>query len=250
MDTNETTIYTAVLITSIVIGSIIIYFSIAIFRNHRKHFKMLSRQFLAEMELLEKERTRIARDLHDELGPILAVTQIHLNATEGACEKDKEHLEKAGKNIITLTERFEGIAKNLTPKILVSKGLRAAIEDFISQYEDATPIHIVMKYKLRTELTMFQAIHLYRIIQELVHNTIKHSGASKIEIQFAERKNKIYLLYNDDGKGFDKINKEEGLGKESLANRVQMMEGKMEYDSKPGKGIEYFFEIPIISIYA
>jgi len=249
MDTNETTIFTAILITGIVIGTIFIYFTITIYKNHRKHFKILSRHFVAEMELLEKERTRIATDLHDELGPILAVTKIQLNTIERVDQEQEQHLTKAEENINYLTERLSGIAKNLTPKILVSKGLEVALRDFTEQFHDISKMNVKLDYGLKSNLDMLHALHIYRMIQELIHNTIKHSGARNLRIQLAERKNKIYLLYNDDGIGMMKEKLANGLGLESIKNRVEMLGGKMDQSIVSEGGVEYFFEIPLRPIY-
>lgn len=248
MDTFETTIYSAILITGVVIGIIILYFAVTIIRNHRKHFRMLSQNFLVEMELLEKERTRIARDLHDELGPILSVTQIHLHAAAGANEKDSMHLKKAGENISELAQRFGDIAKNLTPKILAAKGLRAALQEFFEQYDDTGFTKLEFIYQVNNELTAEVSLHIYRILQELVHNAMKHSGASRVIIQVKERKGKLYLYYRDDGIGFDvkdPLKEVNGLGLSSIKSRVVMLNGKMSCESHVKKGTEYFFEIPV-----
>ena len=248
MDTFETTIYTAVLITGIIIGSIIIYFAITMFRNHRRHFRLLSEQFQEEMELLEKERTRIARDLHDELGPLLSVTQTHIDAVTNPDKLEQEHLQKASRNIAVLHERFSGIARNLMPKVLIRKGLQTALADFIEDYSEVTTIKIQLHYKARNNYNTFFALHIYRIMQELIHNGVKHSGAIALQIHVVERRNKLYIFYKDDGIGINeqkKLKEENGLGLGSLKNRSEMLGGKMNFKSKPKEGTEYFFEIPI-----
>ncbi|TMI63734.1 MAG: hypothetical protein E6H07_13270 [Bacteroidetes bacterium] len=248
MDTNETTIYLAVLITGITLGSIIIYFAISMLRSHRRHFKLLSQNYRAEIEMLEMERTRIARDLHDELGPLLAVTQIHIDAAESINEKSKAHLEKAGRNMSLLYERFNGIAKNLTPKALVTKGLHTALKDFFEQYSEVTPIKLELQYRLKKELSLYYGLHVYRIMQELIHNAVKHSGAGNVQVVITEKKRKLYLLYKDNGIGISlEKNKFEktGLGISSLQNRTEMLGGRLTCTTGAKDGTEYFFEIPI-----
>jgi len=250
MDTNETTIYTAILITGIVFGTIFLYFTITIYRNHRRHFKLLNQQFVAEVDLLEKERARIASDLHDELGPMLALTQIQVNSIESTDERELMYLEKANENIQQVTERLSGIAKNLSPGILIKKGLEAALKDFINQIEETGQIKMNLSFSVQSGLDVLQSLHLYRMIQELIHNTIKHSKATMIEIQLKETRGKIYLLYADNGLGVstkNKGNKSFGLGLGSLKNRTEMLGGKMD-SSTVKKGIEYFFEFPIIKM--
>ncbi|HYM94352.1 MAG TPA: histidine kinase [Chitinophagaceae bacterium] len=193
MDTNETAIFIAVLITAILIGALLIYFGLMMFRNHRRYFKIMQKNFLEEMEVLERERTRIARDLHDELGPLLAVTRIQIKTVEGITPEDKIHLEKAVHNIDVLTTRFRGIAQNLTPRVLVTKGLKTALSDFLEQYEEVSTIRMQFDYRIQSPLFVNISLQIFRMVQELVHNAVKHSGANELQIQLAERKKKIYL---------------------------------------------------------
>lgn len=244
----ETSIYTAVLITGVVLGTLLIYFGISIFRNQRRHFKMLSEHFLAELERLEKERTRIAADLHDELGPILSVTQIHIDAVTSENEKDITHLKKASENIQALTKRFSGIARNLTPRILTRKGLNVALHDFFEQYREVTTIQFTYIYSISTIIEPSISLHIYRMIQEVVHNAVKHSHATEIKVILLERGKKIYIQCKDNGIGMninDKVAQGEGLGLSSLKSRAEMLGGTISFSAKPNKGTEYFFEIPI-----
>jgi len=252
MDTNETTIYYAVLITGIVLGIILFYFAITIYRSHNKHFRLLRKHVLAEIELLEQERTRIAHDLHDDLGPLLLIAQKHIQTTNGKAIEDSEHLAKAIKKIEELHERFAGIAQNLTPKVLVTKGLQTALEDFIEQYNEVTMIDIQLSYSVQSKLTNVYALHIYRIVQELIHNSVKHSGASTILLQLAERKQILYLFYSDNGTGINLNGKETaggGLGLGSLKSRAVLLGGKMNCTSSFKKGTSYFFELPIKTLY-
>lgn len=251
MDTNETTIYTAVLISSAVIGLLLLYFAVTMYRSHSKHFRLLQGYFYDEIELLEKERTRIARDLHDELGPLLVLTKIHIGQLQLNEDENNKRIKNALENIEVLTERFGGIAKNLTPRILMSKGLAVALEDYIEQYKEATNIDMQLEYNIQRRLEHYYALHLYRIIQELIHNAAKHSGADMLHIQLAEHRNRIYVLYTDNGKGMNEasLQKGEGLGVKSLQNRAVMMGGKLEFKSDAVHGTEYYFEIPINEFY-
>jgi signal transduction histidine kinase len=248
MDTNETRIFTAVLIAAIVIGGFIIYFTWIMLRNHRRHFRMLKRNFLLEIDILERERTRIAHDLHDELGPLLMVTRIQIESAQGASEEDRQYLEKAIENIDKLNERFGGIARNLTPRVIVSKGLETALSDYFEQYGSVSSIQMKLDYHIRSSIFINTSLQIYRIIQELVHNTVKHSGATELFVQLFERKRKIYLYYKDNGKGIqnDSAEKSDGLGLSSLQNRAAMLGGTMNYNSFKETGAEYFFEIPLI----
>jgi signal transduction histidine kinase len=250
MDTIETTIYTAVLITGFIIGTIIVYFAVTILRNHRRHFKMLRQNFLEEMQVLEKERDRIGRDLHDELGPLLTVTKIHINAVQGLPPEEQQHLEKAVSNIDDLTNRFSRIARNLTPRLLARRGLQTALSDFFAQHEEVSPIKMNFIYRIQKVHDPNLSLQLFRIIQELLHNAVKHSEASELTVHLTERKKKIYLSYKDNGKGMAPGSETQaGIGLSSLRNRAEMSGGKMKTIESVLQGTEYFFEIPIAKNY-
>jgi signal transduction histidine kinase len=248
MDTLETSLFATILITSVVVGIIILYFALTITRSHRRHFTKLRSYYLQEVELLEKERMRIARDLHDELGPLLTVTQILVSVSQGTTEKDREQLRKATDNLQNLHERFSGVARNLTPKILISKGLVIALKDFSAQMEELGSAKINTLCQLNKEPSASFSMQIYRIAQELLHNGTKHAFASKIDLLIREQKRKMLISYEDDGRGFSlNAETEKGLGLSSVRNRVVMLGGTIEILSSPGEGVSIFILIPIQS---
>lgn len=248
MDTTEKTLYTAILISAAIIGFVLFYFAYTVYKGRMNYFRMLARNLVAEMEVLERERTRMARDLHDELGPLLAVTKIQIEQAEVEHEPTRQKLKSAAGNIVRLMERSGEIARNLTPRILIDKGLKIALEDFIEQYNTAGTIEIKLVYRIQKELQDFYALQLYRIVQELVHNAVKHSGGSMAEIHLKEYRKKLYLFYTDNGKGLDTslLTKERaGLGLSSLQNRAALLGGKMTIHKPKKKGTDIVFEIPL-----
>jgi two-component system NarL family sensor kinase len=256
MDAYEATIYNAIIITVMVLGCIIIYFGVSVFRTQRKHIEIQRKNFLNEANLLEKERTRIARDLHDELGPLLSITRINLNNVPANTEQEARLLNKACNNINSLAERLGQIATNLTPSSLIKKGLHFALKDFIMDVED-----VVRKDRTKTEMLRFEfiyqveaeisaetSIHIFRLVQEIVHNTIKHSKGDHLLIHLKQRRLKLYLYCKDNGVGFpvkETLEKQKGIGLQSLQSRTGMLGGKMNVKSFSGEGTSYFFEIPL-----
>jgi signal transduction histidine kinase len=137
---------------------------------------------------------------------------------------------------------------NLAPNLLVRKGLRFTLEKFIEDLGDVNKLQTELLYQVKTEIGAEKAIHLYRIIQEISHNTLKHAKAKKLLIHLKEKHGKLYLLCRDDGRGFNALEVNEnrtGLGLGSLQSRTVMLEGKMRFKSKPKYGTEYFFEFPL-----
>lgn len=245
MDTTETRIYTAFLIGSIVIGALLLYFAISMIRKHRRHFDLLRRYYLQESRILENDRSRIARDLHDDLGPLVSVANLLIRNCKGANDEEREYLAKAEESMKELTRRFRDTANGLASAVLNDKGLRAAIEQFINKCKTACDIHFVLSYKMEQEPEKELGLHIYRLVQELLHNAIKHSKASMVELRIIERKEIIHLFYSDDGVGLD-INKYgDGVGIKNMKSRVHVLNGTMVVSDKKNKGTEIYFALPI-----
>ncbi len=243
MDTPETTLYHAVLIMSLALVLVFLFFGVIIFRTQRRHFRVQRNLFMAEIELLEKERARIARDLHDDLGPLLSLTAIQVR--EAIEEKDPVPLLRmAAKNIDELYDRLSGIARNLKPGTLLKKGLDETLRYFFEQYQLVLPIRFTYSYDAAPGLPDQVSLHVLRMIQELVSNAVKHSKASVIEVGLKQKGKKLYISCKDNGTGWaDTPGPYHGIGLHNLAYRVEMTGGKMRFSND--NGTDYFFEIPI-----
>jgi two-component system, NarL family, sensor kinase len=247
MDAKEASFYTGVLIVCGVVGVIIIYFIVSIIRQQRRSVRLYKQSLLTEITTLERERSRMASDLHDEVGPILAAVKLRINSLDIHNKTDQEEVEKTNEQIDNLLKRMREISFDLMPTSLTRKGLAAALTEFIEYCSKDSFLEINFQFT-EIQLTQPQAINLYRIIQELIHNTIKHAEASELLIELRQEKNKIILATRDNGKGFsydEKSNEAKGLGLQNLLRRSEILGGKMFFESKKGKGTTYIFEIPI-----
>ena len=248
MDTHETTIFTAILITSIVLGAVIAFFFISIIRHQRRNQELYKSKILAEITTLENERKRTAADLHDELGPILSAVKFQINSLDLETEEDRQNLEKANNNIDEIIRRMRGIANDLMPNTLVRKGLIAAMRASVEAINKSNNINIEFICSDLPDFDENKSINLYRILQEVIHNTIKHSKASLLKIELKRENRNLLVLTEDNGIGFDyaaESREESGLGLRNLLSRTEVLEGSMYVDSKPGKGTKFTFEIPI-----
>lgn len=246
MDTHEASIYTAVVITALVLGSTIIFFAFSIFRQQRRYIKMQRMYFSVELELLEKERYRVARDLHDELGPSLSLSRSHISEIQAVDPQSLMHIEKASGFLFDVMQKMGQIAHNLAPVSLEKKGLKFALMEFLEGLQEVSNIRFELIYYIKEEMELNRRIHLYRIVQELGHNAVKHSGASKMDIHLKEKNDKIYLYSKDNGSGFE-MNRaflSNGLGLGSIKSRTELLKGKMRWQSKSQNGTMYFFEFP------
>jgi two-component system, NarL family, sensor kinase len=248
MDTQETKVYLAALIAAGVLGVVLLYFIITMIRQQRITQKLNREKIEAEILTLEKERQRVASDLHDDLGPVLSAIKFKINSVESKSEEDAELIRKASDYVDETIQRIRQIAFNLMPNTLTRKGLVAATEELIGKITESLPLNISYQLNPIPDISLQKSINLFRMVQEIIQNTVKHSGASELFIKLDSKDKNIVLTTEDNGKGFDheKVNDQnKGLGLRNLASRVEIMNGISAVETGPGKGVKYKFEIPI-----
>jgi signal transduction histidine kinase len=247
MDPEEKRIYTAILLTCLVLGVIIIFFVASIIRQQRRNLELHRQNILAEITTLEKERARMAHDLHDELAPMLAAIKLKINSFDLHDESDRSEMVKTNDHIDSLLKRIREITFELLPNSLLRKGLIGATHEFVEMISKHSLIEIHFKSELIGPLSEEKTVNLYRILQEVVYNTVKHSGATVLQISINSQKGKVVLATTDNGKGFDydkTLNEGNGIGLRSLKSRVEIMNGEFFIESKKGTGTSYIFQIP------
>lgn len=248
MDTQETKIYLAALIAAAVLGIILIYFIITMIRQQRITQRLNREKIEAEILTLEKERQRIASDLHDDLGPILSAIKFNINSVESRSGEDTELIRKASVHVDETIHRIRQIAFNLMPNTLTRKGLVAATEELISKIMESLPLKISCQLNPIPDISQQKSINLFRMVQEIIQNTVKHAGASELYITLDVKDKKIVLTTEDNGIGFDyeKVNDQnKGLGLRNLSSRAEIMNGIIAVETGTGKGVKYTFEIPV-----
>lgn len=248
MDAKETTIYLTILSIVFIIGVILGYFLWSIIRLHRRYIRLHKSKNNAQITLLEKERTRIAADLHDDLGPILSAAKFKLAEVETPSQEDQTLLTEASDHIDKIITRIREISNGLMPNTLLRKGPVYAIEEFIHVVTSSCPLKIeLLKYNI-PKLSQEQAINIYRILQEIIHNTVKHAKATVLKIQFFIRTETLVIVCTDNGCGFNKyaVRKEKaGLGLHTMLQRIEMLGGKMFITTGLSKGTSIKLEIPL-----
>ena len=193
MDTHETKIYLALLIVAVFLGIFLLFFIITIIRHQRRNQELYKEKVNAEINTLEKERTRIASDLHDDLGPMLSAVKLLINNLELMKEEDKATLERTNVYIDDMLLQLRTISNNLVPQALSRKGLVVAVDEFISELNEKRSMHIDFKYSDGLSIPSSKGIHLWRIIHEVIHNADKHARASNMNILLEEKNEKIIL---------------------------------------------------------
>jgi signal transduction histidine kinase len=248
MHTSEANFYTAVAIAAIVLGVIIIYFIISMIKHQRRNVDLYKQKIKAEIALLENERKRIATDLHDELGPLLSAVRIQINHLESDIDHDKKIVGFATKHIDDILTKTREISYNLLPNTLVRQGLVKALQELVGKLRDIHKLDITFRTSGNVKLNKESEVNIYRMLQEIIHNTIKHANASQLLIEMKRQDNKVLLMSADNGNGFDyeqQVKNNNGLGLISLQSRAEVLNSTFNFISEPGKGTQYFFEIPV-----
>lgn len=248
MDAHETKIYLAVLITGFTLGLIIIYFGVSLYRHQRRNLALHRLNLLAEISTLEKERTRMAKDLHDDLGSFLTVTKFQVSSVMPSNEEDAVLLQKATANIDQALTRLREIAGDLMPGALARKGLVVALQELMDTVSQTCTLRIIFRHQLSETRLEDKGIHLYRVMQELLQNAIKHARATLINIELKEEEDQLYIFYTDNGAGFDYVKtagNTSGFGLRSLKSRIEIMGGSLQAKSTPQAGTEYLMTIPL-----
>ncbi len=198
----------------------------------------------------ENERSLLAKDLHDGISPLLSTIKIYTQTLDDDIDEKIKAIahEKIG---LTLDEAIAGIkeiSNNLSPHILHNFGFVAAIKTFIDKLKGLKEINIKFSYNLDERFDEKIEITIYRVIVELVNNTLKHAKASSILIKFSKKKNEILVNYLDNGKGFkvdNMLKKKKGMGLYNIINRIEFLKGTVTINSENKDGTLVEIRIPI-----
>ncbi|MGN6637715.1 MAG: GAF domain-containing protein [Mucilaginibacter sp.] len=223
-----------------------------------KHNELLRRQkeleewqqqriFRAILDTQEEERKRIAENLHNSLGQILYGAKLSLGQvlkTE-LNESDKQNLKNADKLLNEAITESRRLSHELMPVILEDFGLKTAVEDLCRQFQGS----IKFKYRfsgLNKRLDKYIEIAIYRIVQELMMNIVKHSKANEALIALEVKKAHILALIQDNGVGFDSQGKKRnGIGLKTIRNKINLLNGNINMISSPGNGVVINIDIPV-----
>ncbi len=204
----------------------------------------------AIIEGQEKERQLIASDLHDDLGALMATLQLNFeNLNKHRNSKDSEMLFSSTKSLISEAyQKIRSIAQAKNSGVIAKQGLLKAITNNAEKISHLNGIQIeVRAYGLENRLQSSLELTLFRIVQELITNIIKHADATHAIIHFTNHKDSLNIMVEDDGKGFDiaNISKSKGMGIRSIEKRVEFLGGTMTVESILGKGTSIIIDIPL-----
>ncbi len=222
--------------------------------------------FIALVEAQEQERKRIAADLHDGLGQLLAVARMQVSSLEpfieiGASkeeqEEDKEiyqeNYEKSVQTLDLACKEIRSVSHQMMPYALIEQGLVSALQELTQNINDLE--NNTMKISFITNLINYEnennrlisslEISIYRIVQEVIGNSLKHAEATQFEVSLDRENTNVVLILKDNGKGFElsQITESKGLGWKNIYSRVAMAKGKIEVLSENGMSIKINFPL-------
>lgn len=195
----------------------------------------------------EEERKRIAQDLHDDISSKLNIVSLnsHLLTTANLSEKEVMDLTAT---IINMTskalESSRRIAHDLLPPVLEEFGLHAGIEELCMEFRSTKQMSIRFQNNIIfDDNQQDRNLQIFRILQELMNNSIRHGKATRITIDFHEENGIRNALYTDNGKGFDteNVKNKKGLGMKNIESRVQILGGKLIFESSVNQGVNVAF---------
>ena len=223
-------------------------------KMRRQTLELGYREKLLETNILvqEEERKRIAKDLHDDIGSKLNVIHLNMHRLKRfGKENDKFNqiivdINSLIHHTINTTRR---ISHDLLPPTLDDFGLVEALKELVGSFGDGsgTDMHLEIFANERAESHKLAELNLFRVVQELINNSIKHGKPENIRIKVWQETKEIRLQYTDDGKGFDakKMREKKGLGLKNIDSRLNMVKASIKYESEVGKGIDVEILCPI-----
>lgn len=210
------------------------------------------RRFAAVIGAEEKERKRIARELHDGLGQLLATARMNVAGLDDVMEQGDQEDQKIYHTSLELIDEACGevrtISHNLMPSALLHAGLVPALRDLCRKIEVPGKMKVEFSAsEVLGNLDEAYEINIYRIVQELIGNTIKHSGATSIALKLKPSPTHLEIILSDNGKGLSQaqIENSDGIGWDNIQSRLEMLGGSLNLANHSNKGTSIELTIPI-----
>jgi two-component system, NarL family, sensor kinase len=255
---NKKEVLNYVLAGSIASLLLILFFSFRTYSQKRKLQEQIiidlekEKLLLATQSILkgqEEERSRLAKDLHDGLGGLLSGVKLQLGAMKGNLILSEEHGKIFNRALSKLDEsisEMRRVAHNMMPEALMKLGLQQALQDYCDGLSESLDFKINTEfYGLEKRMESSFEIVVYRIVQELLNNSVKHSGASTILVQVMRQDKNLTITVEDNGNGFDIEPVLQGAGLINIRSRVDYLKGQLDIKSEPGKGTSVYIDCKI-----
>ena len=257
-EVKQESLFNTILIITIVALLAISIITYLYYKNKRKIGQQRIAELQKEQQLLrieamikgqEEERSRLAKDLHDGLGGMLSGVKISFsNIKENLIMDgiDSKAFEKSIRQLDLIIEELRKVAHNLMPDALAKFGLKSAVKDYCESMQISSGSTIICEqFGPERNLGSMTDINVYRIVQELINNAIRHGNAEQVVVQLTKAAERVLITVEDNGKGFeiDSAGKIHGIGLNNIRSRVNYLNGKLDIESKSGEGTTVNIEL-------
>ncbi|MCU4165659.1 ATP-binding protein [Carboxylicivirga caseinilyticus] len=196
----------------------------------------------------EKERGRVAKELHDGLGPLISTAKIYAHSLTKV--KDQSVIDNYNLRLQQILDEsineIKDISNNLSPHILRNYGLKDAVLTFVEKLRPVSEIHFSIDIDVQSTLNEVTQFTTYRSVVELINNSIKHSKAKDIVVEIQDKEEGLFIAFRDNGVGFDyEKNKNKGFGLNNLIARIDNIGGSFNYSTSPDEGVEIKVYLPL-----
>lgn len=238
---------------------ILLFFALLVYRNLMNRHQILKqgeelkkqkilelekeKQLIAAQSLMkgqEEERTRLARDLHDGVGGLLSGVKLSMSNMKGNVFLSEENALSMNNVIMQLDQsiaELRRVSHNMMPESLINYGLKEALENYCETLNISGKIKVQLQtYGMEIRMGQSNEIIVYRMVQELLNNVVKHAGAKNVLIQLVRKQDRFTLTVEDDGKGFDPLEVRNGAGLQNIKARAEYLNGNVDVISSQGEG--------------
>ncbi len=254
---NRQIIFVSVVIILILL-LLVLGFAYMAYRNKQKVIRATLQQ-KAEKKTLDAvvrtehtERKRFAGELHDSMGALLSTLKLYVNELGDAnkTEEKQQLLSRANQLLDEASNNARTISHKIMPASLNEQGLEGALRSFVDKIQASGKIAVEFNTtNLQKHYDEILELSVYRMFLEMINNTLKHAQASAIELSLIEKDSTLFLSYSDNGKGFNTEDtlksKQSGIGLENILNRIEILGGTFQFNSKQGKGFSIEIKIPV-----
>jgi len=239
-------IFIAFIAVACFLAGLMLFFFINLFKQNKKFKRLQKDKLNAEINATELERNLIATELHNDIGPYLSSIKMRLNLVE---TKNSDELLEVKDALDKCVGQVRGMAKALAPLSIFHIALIDALKQYISQISIDQSLKINLIEKNMPALGQDQSNQLYRILQEIILNTVKHAHATTLNIEFSKEKDLLLIRTADNGIGYDayeiRAQQKMGLGLLGIQSRIEYLNGSLVLSDKVKNGTRYNIRIPL-----
>lgn len=241
------------IMTSLMMLVVSSFFIYVVIRSQRKIRHKQLEMFNAVLDAQEREQVRIARDLHDQIGPVLSIIRSQLDVIDdsGLDDIDRGIKKDVQEHLAAAMNDVRSISHNLIPKTFSEYGFLKSLEYYIIRLKDFNKIEVKLECQFwPSDLGHTFEITLFRILQELFQNTCKHAKASEILLQISISNDDLTIKYTDNGIGIHNANSDnDGIGLKNIKSRTQLLGGEINLKSIQNGGFSALFNFNLKRAY-